>query len=535
MHTSLNLSPPQSIRCSIPRQLTLLPRLFKDTGGYSVRGFGKWHLGHFTDAVTPTRRGFDSFIGFYTGSMFQNAQPRIFQTTLRSCKTRKCSGLHRNLVAGTGAQMIREVAGQPTLVYSSSRVAEESTDLFLANRAREAIENTPRDSPLFVYLSWAMPHFPMFSPTRYVRSIQNQNLTIHSGDHSGISFCRGTLPNRLLLMGAISVLDEAHRIVIDALDRTGRFRDDTLIVFTTDNGGDTPRRYGPTSTACSVGSNYPLRGGKSTWFEGGIRLTSLVHSRGMIPLTKRGTTDESLISIADWKTTLLSATGHALHSNQREFDFDHWPRFSSPQTASANQTRSELVLQNWSEGKSYVVYFVDQDDDENKKVYKLIKSDPLLGTGGGYLGVLDPTYAHAEIEPPPEMPLAEILASGYHVTTSPPTSHKCRPPHGCLFDVSDDPQEMINMVDHLNNTSNGGSSGKTAALLSRGNGILAQHAAFEVAFTRSNMCDWAYYPSQTLFAMDPKGVRYASQCKAWVPWVKDNGRYKTKRDCPKFI
>jgi len=177
-HTGLNMLPPTSVRCGVPMRYPLLPALFKDTGGYVTHGFGKWHLGHHNDALTPTKRGFDSYIGFYTGSIGQNVQPDMFQLEARSCKNRLCdrSGFKGGLQA-TAHQMIKEVAGQPTKIFNGSRVAEDAGDLFLANRIKETIEWTPPDDPLFLYIGWIGAHIPATAPQRYIFGIISQNVT----------------------------------------------------------------------------------------------------------------------------------------------------------------------------------------------------------------------------------------------------------------------------------------------------------------------------------------------------------------------
>ena len=63
--------------------------------------------------------------------------------------------------------------------------------------------------------------------------------------------------------------------------------DDTLVVFSADNGGVTS------------GVNYPLRGEKHTSWEGGMRVAAFV-SGGLVPRARRGTVSEVVVSVTDW-------------------------------------------------------------------------------------------------------------------------------------------------------------------------------------------------------------------------------------------
>lgn len=318
----------------------------------------------------------------------------------------------------------------------------------------------------------------------------------------------------------VSLLDEAHRIVIDVLDRTGRF-EDSILIFTSDNGG-VPIIHSDFGH-CAPGSNYPLRGGKYSFFEGGIRLTSLIHSRALIPKVKHGTADTGLMSLNDWKVALLSASGHRLNLTEREFDFDHWPRLSSPNiTSNRTQSRSELSLQSWKEVKNYVVLFVNPSDN---KLYKIIKGPPLKGSGTGYVGRFNSKYTLSEIEQPPELPSSE--ATYYFTTKIPLVGYRCSPP-GCLFNVEDDPQERYNLALK---------SRYYAATLRYAQMLVNQYSArgLEPRFTSSGHCDWGFYPSPKLFSTDVRSVLYAQSCKAWLLWLYANSTYKPFTDCPEII
>ena len=102
--------------------------------------------------------------------------------------------------------------------------------------------------------------------------------------------------------GMLACLDEGVGNVTSALRRSGLL-DETLIWFQTDNGAATPACGGWTG-----GQNWPLRGGKCTAWEGGLRGTAFVWGAGILP-SLRGTTTTALMHTVDVLPTLVEAMG----------------------------------------------------------------------------------------------------------------------------------------------------------------------------------------------------------------------------------
>merc|ERR1712240_166202 len=93
-------------------------------------------------------------------------------------------------------------------------------------------------------------------------------------------------------------MDLAVHDIVDTLKDTGLYND-TIIVFTSDNGG-----------AISHGaSNYPLRGTKGTLFEGGTRVPTFIHAPHI--LRHKNVVSNNLVHISDWMPTILSMAGYA--------------------------------------------------------------------------------------------------------------------------------------------------------------------------------------------------------------------------------
>ena len=54
----------------IDTRYDFLPKLLKNRANYTTWALGKWHLGYFTNEYTPTKRGFDHYLGYYSGYGF---------------------------------------------------------------------------------------------------------------------------------------------------------------------------------------------------------------------------------------------------------------------------------------------------------------------------------------------------------------------------------------------------------------------------------------------------------------------------------
>ncbi|GBM07924.1 Arylsulfatase B [Araneus ventricosus] len=97
----------------------------------------------------------------------------------------------------------------------------------------------------------------------------------------------------------VSALDHSVGEIFEALEKA-KMLDNTIFVFTTDNGGAVEGTDG------SLGSNYPLRGSKYNLWEGGVRATGFLWSPF---LRHRSRIFNELMHISDWLPTLMSAAG----------------------------------------------------------------------------------------------------------------------------------------------------------------------------------------------------------------------------------
>ena len=217
--------------------------------GYATAIVGKWHLGEFQPEYLPTRRGFDHQYGHWFGAI-------DYFTHQRDGKV----DWHRD--------------DQPCddKGYSTHLVAKD---------ACAWIRSVPADKPLFLYLPFNAVHAPHQVPDSYLTPYDKL---------TGV---------RRTYAGMLSAMDEAVGQVVDALSATGR-RDNTIIVFSSDNGGPNP---------VALSTNGELRAGKGTLYEGGVRVCALANWPGQIPA---GVTIKEPLHVSDWFPTLVKLAGGTL-------------------------------------------------------------------------------------------------------------------------------------------------------------------------------------------------------------------------------
>lgn len=229
-----------------PRELTL-PRLLKESG-YTTKMIGKWHLGDQAEFL-PTRHGFDSFFGLpYSNDMLPDHPGN------------------------------KRFHFPPLPLMTDEEVAEidpnqaSLTDRYTAEAIRFINDNAGKESPFFLYLAHMYVHLPLHTPMKYEAASKNG-----------------------LYGAAVAHMDQSTGCILDALAELG-IDDDTLVIFTSDNG----------SNGRDGGSNAPLRGKKGTTWEGGMREPCIMRWPGTIP---PGTTCSEITTTMDLLPTLAHLAG----------------------------------------------------------------------------------------------------------------------------------------------------------------------------------------------------------------------------------
>lgn len=277
----------------------LLPQLLKDAG-YSTAMFGKWHLGFGAPLGRgqdpdwngelkpgPNECGFDYWFGMPNA---HNMPPFVFVENHRVYKGDPADPI----VTYTKDEAEKNEVAQRTGWGASSggkaaheACPREKLDLILADRASEWIKKQSADKPFFLYLPFFAPHAPYAVSEEFLRATP---LSERLGKSNN---------NAVRLTQFIAQLDHSVGQIMSVLKEKG-FDDNTLVVFTSDNGninlGD--------NQAVGYHANGSLLGNKSDAWEGGHRVPVIVRWPGKVPADK---TTDKLFSLTDLYDTFLAA------------------------------------------------------------------------------------------------------------------------------------------------------------------------------------------------------------------------------------
>ena len=218
-----------------------------DHGVTHLHSLSKWHLGFPSQEYTPMYRGFDSFSGSLSGlnGYYDHTFEQSYTDSNGSTASISKNDYWLN-EAVDSETVIRGINGEYSIW------TEKNMTLNLLEDVKE------QQNPFFLYLAWQSAHTPNHAPGSYTSLYDNATSTARKSKQA-----------------QITILDESVRDVVDYLKENGMW-DDTLIVFTSDNGGDWDR-----------GDNSPLRQYKNSSFEGGVRVPGFV-TGGYLAEDRRG-------------------------------------------------------------------------------------------------------------------------------------------------------------------------------------------------------------------------------------------------------
>ncbi len=344
----------------LPANLTILPQKMKQLG-YATHMVGKWHLGFCNWKYTPTERGFDSYLGYYSG-MEGYYTHRRFEPPAED---------------GLDFRFNKSVNQDDKGKYSAYVFAE---------RAVEIIKTHNKSTPLYLYLPFQSVHAPLEVPKKY----EDMYIEVQTKDRR--TYC-----------GMVTALDEAVGNITKALEETG-LMDNLFMVFTSDNGGP----------YYEAANNLPLRGAKSTLWEGGTKGAGFVYSKNL--MKKTGYLNTGMMHAVDWYPTLVELAGGENTDSNMDGVSQYEMLINGGQTK-----RNEFVYNIYGKTKSAAIRYGD---------LKLIAGSPGLFNKWAPLPTLsmDPTeYEEDNLQFPPYML--------FNITEDPTEHHDLSSKHPDLVDM----------------------------------------------------------------------------------------------------
>jgi len=228
----------------LPVEETSIARMLKNNG-YATALLGKWHLGYKPE-FSPNAHGFDDFFGILSGNVD-----------------------HYSHKENNGEHDLRE---QDKETFVEGYLTDH-----LARRSVEFIKRQ-KDKPFFLYLAFNAVHWPFQRPNRPDTARTRE------------TWLEGARGDYIEMMQSV---DAAVGEVLKTLDQQGLARD-TLVIFTSDNGGE------------RLSDNGPYFNTKGTLWEGGIHVPGLARWPAALP---KGKVSRQVAITMDWTATILAAAG----------------------------------------------------------------------------------------------------------------------------------------------------------------------------------------------------------------------------------
>mmetsp|Transcript_50051 Transcript_50051/g.86072 ORF Transcript_50051/g.86072 Transcript_50051/m.86072 type:complete len:603 (+) Transcript_50051:85-1893(+) len=295
----------ESAPWGLPLDNVLLPQALKTVGNYRTHHVGKWHLGFYNELYLPHMRGFDTSYGFYAG------QEHYYD---------------HNILLTDEPYMDWSFNGEP----SPEVLGTHSIEL-MEKRVNEIIQEASEgEDPLFLYYAHQAIHYPLDGvPDHYLNDEANAEL-----DRLQFEERQGT--------GELSAgLDVSIKNMVNTLKETGMW-ENTILIVASDNGG----------CAGHGGSNWPLRGGKNSVWEGGVRVPAFIHSP-MIPQSARNQVFEGYFHTSDWFSTIFSMARLEKWPGVEDLDsVDQWAAISNREIEGERNTILHNIEWNYAAGKT---------------------------------------------------------------------------------------------------------------------------------------------------------------------------------------
>lgn len=266
-------------RKGIPVSETLISTVLQNAG-YRTGIVGKWHMG-IDPQFHPNERGFDDFYGFLGGG--HDYFPEKYGPTYQRQKKAGKKNFNDYIVP---------------LQHNGKEVEETEymTDAISREATRFVKESAKKDAPFFLFVSYNAPHMPL--------QAKEEDLAKYAAIKDD---------KRRTYAAMVDAVDRGVGNIVDTLNSVGEM-DDTLIVFLSDNGG----KIG------AGADNGPLRQGKGSTCEGGIRVPMFFHWPNVVAA---GQTFDHPVSALDFYPTFAGLANADVPANQKLAGKDIWEDF----------------------------------------------------------------------------------------------------------------------------------------------------------------------------------------------------------------
>lgn len=273
----------------MPSEEITLAEALKEQG-YATGCFGKWHLGDLKGHL-PTDQGFDYYYGIpYSNDMYiAPSQEFAPNATFREGYNLSRAKADQEFVRISSRADVKKKLNNASPLFEGDKIIEYPCDQSTTtrryfDRAIDFLKQRSQNQPFFVYITPSMPHVPLFASDQF----------------KGKS-------KRGLYGDVVEEIDWNVGRLLDYLDREG-LAENTLVIFASDNG--------PWLTFKEEGGSAdPLRGGKFSYYEGGVRVPCVIRWKGTVP---KGITSDAIVASIDLFPTIMHYSG--CHSFKQKID-----------------------------------------------------------------------------------------------------------------------------------------------------------------------------------------------------------------------
>jgi len=380
----------------------------RDFGEYTTYGVGKWHLGYANEQLTPMQKGFDHFFGFYQGAL------DYYGKTYNDIEAGDIGAYD---FWNDGQEDYDVIEDTETITM---RLYEQKMLKFLdveANKRRKALASGAQPTPFYMFAALQSMHVPF--PDE-IPEYEKQCLAMLEGNAGSTEY----LTSRKRYCSMILLTDDVVGNVMTALREQGLY-EDTLVIFTTDNGGETARGA----------SNYPFRGTKGELWEGNTRVLTALSGGVIEKMGLFGGVRQELFSNLDWTPTLLEFAGYLDCIRPADYTWDGQSQYAML-TGDVSGARDHLVLNIGDSNTDSASILMEHEG----ALFKYIKSDPDSATDrwiySGYLAdvwsAFDDDLVSLKVveydEHRRDLQYSQVFGNGF------------------LFDLSNDPSELYNLL-----------------------------------------------------------------------------------------